>query len=188
MNEVERAMTTMHLERGPAAAPTPGWNSRYVRYAESNGNTPEDQAFADERDWPGGRMTGFILWTGEAWQAWSALRGRKYDDPKGEADHRDFDAWLGRRAQYGRWRQRHKIVPVPDGQATTVIANYLAGDAGRPCDRALRVLQSRAAAAGFTCQHDGLAVYRRSTRGGWAHAEDAVRALSAETQPDGWPK
>jgi hypothetical protein len=38
------------------------WNPRYVIYAEAHGNSPEKQSELDESEWPGGCMTGFILW------------------------------------------------------------------------------------------------------------------------------
>lgn len=142
------------------------WNPRYVRYAEANGHTPEDQAAADARAYPGGKNTGFILWINEAWTAWSALRGRDRNAFKSDADHADFDLWLVKRSQYSRYRERHTIDPITtaDHRGQGIAGGY------------------------YTCRHDGLRVYRRAIPGGWAHADEGVRALRHEANPVGWPK
>jgi hypothetical protein len=36
------------------------WNSRYVAYAKTNGNEPEQQLEKDRSQYPGGCMTGFM--------------------------------------------------------------------------------------------------------------------------------
>lgn len=38
------------------------WNPRYVWFAKAHGRTPQDQMKHDESAWPGGIMTGFVLW------------------------------------------------------------------------------------------------------------------------------
>jgi hypothetical protein len=45
----------------------PNYNSRYLAYCKSNNNTPDQQKQIDLVDWPGGKMTGFILWMKEQW-------------------------------------------------------------------------------------------------------------------------
>lgn len=38
------------------------WNPIYLAYATAHGRTPEAQLEADRVTYPGGNMTGFILW------------------------------------------------------------------------------------------------------------------------------
>lgn len=38
------------------------WNPIYLAYATAHGRTPEAQLAADRATYPGGNMTGFILW------------------------------------------------------------------------------------------------------------------------------
>lgn len=38
------------------------WNPRYVNYARVHGRTPEQMIRYDIEIYPGGKMTGFILW------------------------------------------------------------------------------------------------------------------------------
>jgi len=37
------------------------WNPRYVAYATAHGRAPGEMLAADEAEFPGGRMTGFVL-------------------------------------------------------------------------------------------------------------------------------
>ena len=69
-------------------------NPRYVRFATVHGRTSEAQMVHDRERWPGGVMTGFILWMSARWVQWRALRHIPRDAPLSEADHRDFDEWL----------------------------------------------------------------------------------------------
>jgi hypothetical protein len=41
------------------------WNPRFVAYAKSNGNTPEQQLIKDDKKFPGGKMIGFMNWISE---------------------------------------------------------------------------------------------------------------------------
>lgn len=41
------------------------FNPFFYSYAKSNGNEPAQQMAQDEIDYPGGAMTGFILWIAE---------------------------------------------------------------------------------------------------------------------------
>lgn len=85
-------------------------NPRYVAYCKSQGRTPDDQLKHDEEKYPGGSMTGFILWTNEKWNEFgekmirdrkipSKLEGHSLSEHLGlclGADkHRLFDSWLG---------------------------------------------------------------------------------------------
>lgn len=74
-----------------------GWNVRYVFYAQAHGRGPDDMAEHDKVRWPGGRMTGFILWINEQWEKWNQLHKRVQWDPKTPEDHTHFDAWLKER-------------------------------------------------------------------------------------------
>lgn len=69
------------------------WNPRYVTFAAAYGRTPDEQLVYDDECWPGGRMTGFVLWIAAAWRAfWMALteaRGWSVTRANG-----DFDRWL----------------------------------------------------------------------------------------------
>lgn len=77
------------------------WNSRFVAYARSQGCTPKSVLTLDEKRWPGGLMTGFILWMNEQWTAWKSLQSplrqdyaRKFGWVLSEEDHANFDRWL----------------------------------------------------------------------------------------------
>jgi len=71
------------------------WNPRYVAYAKAHGTTPEAMIEEDRVNWPGGVMTGFILWIGDHWRAWLAERGLPSDHPKSDEDHASFDRRIG---------------------------------------------------------------------------------------------
>ena len=43
----------------------PGLNPKYVAYAKAHGRTPEEMMQHDAEAYPGGCMTGFILWMSE---------------------------------------------------------------------------------------------------------------------------
>jgi hypothetical protein len=43
----------------------PDWNPTFVIYAREHMRTPVEQAAQDKVDWPGGCMTGFILWVAQ---------------------------------------------------------------------------------------------------------------------------
>jgi hypothetical protein len=84
------------------------WNPRFVAYAADHDNTPEEQLRADDETWPGGRMTGFMLWIRERWQEWALTTGHpRAKDANAiitDDDHRTFDAWLRERKQRGNVR------------------------------------------------------------------------------------
>jgi len=40
-------------------------NPRYVAYAKVHNKSPDEMLSHDKKEWPGGRMTGFMLWMGE---------------------------------------------------------------------------------------------------------------------------
>jgi hypothetical protein len=74
------------------------WNPRYVAYAADFDKTPEERLETDAVEWPGGKMTGFILWMKER------IGEFKHISPKafiGDwlSDQDTFDAWLAGRAK-----------------------------------------------------------------------------------------
>ncbi|MBB6306261.1 hypothetical protein [Xanthobacter tagetidis] len=69
------------------------YQPRYVAYCIAQGRKPEDQLQHDRVRWPGGKMTGFILWLREMLQVYAAEPGR-YSLSAGIADHDHYDAWL----------------------------------------------------------------------------------------------
>jgi hypothetical protein len=90
----------------PLSSPMPvsGWNPRYVAYATAQGRKagedkrePFTQAALDRLEYPGGCMTGFILWIDAAWQAFAAIHNEKSArDLQANQAHsqRLFDEWL----------------------------------------------------------------------------------------------
>jgi len=72
-----------------------GINPRYVAYARSHGNDPDDQLVADIARWPGGRMTGFLTWMSARWSEWETETG--HTGTRTDADQVAFDAWLAER-------------------------------------------------------------------------------------------
>lgn len=84
-------------------SPASDWNPRYVLYAASLGEAPEQTRERDAERWPGGRNTGFMLWISARWQEWCKLRGYRRtasgsnNTTLTDVDHAEFDAWLGTR-------------------------------------------------------------------------------------------
>jgi hypothetical protein len=68
--------------------------SRFEVYARAHGRSDADQLAHDRQAFPGGRMCGFILWTGAQWRAWCATVGRKNKEHLTQEEHAAFDAWL----------------------------------------------------------------------------------------------
>lgn len=72
---------------------------RFVAYARAHGREPQAMLDYDTERWPGGKMTGFILWVNDAWHQWAKEAGevRPGYDKQGawtEQQHDLFDAWL----------------------------------------------------------------------------------------------
>lgn len=67
-------------------------NPRFARYAAVNGRSPEEQLAHDAGQFPGGKMTGFMLWISERWVEFRAAHQLSRD---AIPDHAKFDAWLG---------------------------------------------------------------------------------------------
>lgn len=74
------------------------WNPYYLAYARAHGRHPEAQLAADRERWPGGRMCGFILWSGEQRRAFIAKHGPLARGEFMTPDEREtFAAWLSAR-------------------------------------------------------------------------------------------
>lgn len=61
-------------------------NPRYAAYARAHGRTPRAQLAHDALTWPGGRMTGYILWVDEQKQRFASaypesMAGDRVRDP-----------------------------------------------------------------------------------------------------------
>lgn len=70
-------------------------NPRYVTYCIAQGEPDPERMLARDRErYPGGRMTGFILWASQKWREWDRLNGRAANSPHSAEDHAAFDAWL----------------------------------------------------------------------------------------------
>ena len=71
-------------------------NPRYLAYCKAHGNTPDAQMELDVKAWPGGCMTGFILWMGARWAEFHKMTQNAYRLHAGTTrdGHKAFDAWL----------------------------------------------------------------------------------------------
>lgn len=71
------------------------YQPRYLAYCAANGLEPEEMLGKDRERYPGGYMTGFLLWIPQMWKKWDELTGRgDLSLPKSRKDHRDFTRWL----------------------------------------------------------------------------------------------
>lgn len=75
----------------------PSWNPRYVAYATAHGHSPQDMLAVDRARFPGGHMTGYVVWIDGQWREWRELHGRSWLAALTAADHASFDAWLSAR-------------------------------------------------------------------------------------------
>lgn len=69
------------------------WNPRYVAYAKAHDSDPETILEADHERWPGGVMTGYIIWIQEKWNEWLKVKGSR-DLILTTQHHEEFDRWL----------------------------------------------------------------------------------------------
>ena len=69
------------------------YQPRYVAYAIAHEKIPEDMLAFDKERYPGGCMTGFMLWIQNKWRVWAKLTGTDLEF-LGEKEHEAFDIWL----------------------------------------------------------------------------------------------
>lgn len=71
------------------------WNPRYVLYARYHGMTPEAVYKRDDTKYPGGRMTGFLLWISEMEEAFHRTSPESFFPGMhgGRGNIVDFAAW-----------------------------------------------------------------------------------------------
>lgn len=70
------------------------WNPRYVEYANSHGRTPDEMLVIDKAEYPGGAMTGYIIWINARWREWKMINRKPANEPLFAKDHESFDLWL----------------------------------------------------------------------------------------------
>ena len=68
-------------------------NPRYVNYARAHGMGPDAMLDHDRNQWPGGVMTGFILWNTARLQDFGKINPRAFIG-HGLIDHAAYDRWL----------------------------------------------------------------------------------------------
>ena len=68
-------------------------NPRFVNYARYHGNTPEQQLAHDRQRYPGGVMTGYVLWNRSRIVMFSHIEPRAFTCG-GLTDHESYDRWL----------------------------------------------------------------------------------------------
>lgn len=79
------------------------WNPRFLCYCAATGEPDPDRTLARDKSlFPGGSMTGFLVWIGEMWSDWDDQRPAQFARDEGvrtPAEHEVFTAWL--RAKVG---------------------------------------------------------------------------------------
>ena len=67
------------------------YNPRFTAYAKANGKTELEMMEHDTEKYPGGKMTGFIIWMDARWAQFNTETG---SDNFTQDKHEKFDAWL----------------------------------------------------------------------------------------------
>jgi hypothetical protein len=84
-----------------------GWNPRYLAYCIDKGErSPADMIRRDRALWPGGHMTGFVLWIHQRWDEWRELSRYPKHAALGPEQHAHFDSWLADRMIELTWDSR----------------------------------------------------------------------------------
>ena len=75
-----------------------GFNPRYMAYCRACGIIdPEEMLNVDDQRWPGGKMTGYLLWCDEAWRQFFVFHPSMGGEKRGNREtHEAFDAWLAK--------------------------------------------------------------------------------------------
>lgn len=68
------------------------WQPRYVNYARVHDRVPEEQLAWDRERWPGGCMTGFIIWSERRLTEFFGADCLNRHVPAGRWP--EYDAWL----------------------------------------------------------------------------------------------
>ena len=79
-------------------APHEGWNPRYEAYAAAHGRDPDAMLEHDRAAWPGGSMTGYIVWTHRVVADWRKAHGLGVDHPLSPEQQVECTAWLRQRS------------------------------------------------------------------------------------------
>jgi hypothetical protein len=72
----------------------PIYQKRYITYAKAHGKTPEEMDASDREEWPGGCMTGFILWISEKHREFYKVSPSNFLDRNHIADQNAWDRFL----------------------------------------------------------------------------------------------
>jgi hypothetical protein len=75
------------------------WNPRFTAYARAHNRDEDGQLAHDRIEFPGGLMTGYILWIGARWREWQKMVGRKDLTMLREWEQIAFTSWVLERAK-----------------------------------------------------------------------------------------
>ena len=75
--------------------PICGNNPRFDAYAKEHSKTPEEMLEMDREKYPGGCMTGYIIWMSEKRQEFYKVNPGAFIDRYNMVDHKAFDKFLG---------------------------------------------------------------------------------------------
>jgi hypothetical protein len=90
------------------------YRPRYVSYARSLGLGPEEALELDSKRYPGGKMTGFMLWVQNRWKEWDLAHGHRRDHVRNDQEHLEFTLWLETRVDHLRIEVRQQAINSVD--------------------------------------------------------------------------